>query len=216
MEMLLILTRRIFNSSTRNLALIALAVCGLSPFASASTMRAIPAFRERLSDGRDTIVASDAASAYSYANGQFSGGPVWETGAARVQIVSGTDLRGPRSQIGKFEAAHPTPDSIALYTIWIGSNDLFDILVDSIVASPSRYGFTDVPAPCLMEEVDDSGGTFCDAPNKYLFEIHPIAAGHGFAGSAEVTPLVTPEPAYVSLITAGLLGLVPVFRRQRG
>jgi phospholipase/lecithinase/hemolysin len=34
------------------------------------------------------------------------------------------DLTGPAGQISQFEALHPTASPTALYTIWIGSNDL--------------------------------------------------------------------------------------------
>ncbi len=90
-----------------------------------------------------------------YANGQFSNGPVWlQTLAARdgiapltASLVGGTDyaygdaqtgttlfnvatpidLTGSLGQIAQFQAAHTTADPKALYTIWIGSNDILSI-----------------------------------------------------------------------------------------
>jgi phospholipase/lecithinase/hemolysin len=97
--------------------------------------------------------------------GQFSNGPVWvqgfasglglsplapsllggtdyaygtaETGPTAFNTsLTPTDLAGPTGQLAQFGAAHSTADPNALYAIWIGSNDLLDILAG---AAPSQY-----------------------------------------------------------------------------
>lgn len=90
-----------------------------------------------------------------YANGQFSNGPVWvqdltqslglpaltpsllggtdyaygsaETGTTLFHTGNLADLVGPGGQIAQYQAVPHAKDPNALYTIWIGSNDLFDI-----------------------------------------------------------------------------------------
>ncbi len=81
-------------------------------------------------------------------------------------------------------------------------------LLDTIVANPASYGFTNVTQPCLTGEVNYAGGTPCADPNQYLFwdELHPTAAGHEILAN-EALALVTPEPASISLIAVGLVGL---------
>jgi phospholipase/lecithinase/hemolysin len=277
-----------------------------------------------------------------YFNGQFSNGNVWvqnlaidlglapltpsllggtdyaygtgETGVTSFNTSApGTDLLGATGQLAQFEATHAAADPNALYTIWIGANDLTDILanatpsqyaadigtvvgnidtaigglaalgaknflivtvpdlgltpeatalgsiasagaselsaafdttlvngaapflpslsalagssldisvlntyslLDSIVADPALYGFTNVTQPCLTGEVNYSGGTPCATPNQYLFwdQLHPTAAADVLVADAALT-LVTPEPASTSLIAIGLLGLVILRRR---
>jgi phospholipase/lecithinase/hemolysin len=57
---------------------------------------------------------------YAYGSG--------ETGNASFDTSNPvTDLLGPTGQLAQFNAAHPTADPNALYTIWIGANDLSDI-----------------------------------------------------------------------------------------
>jgi phospholipase/lecithinase/hemolysin len=82
-------------------------------------------------------------------------------------------------------------------------------LLDSIVADSASYGFSNVTQPCLTGEVDYAGGTPCANPGQYLFwdELHPTAAGHEIVAD-EALALVTPEPASISLIAVGLIGLV--------
>ncbi len=100
-----------------------------------------------------------------YVNGQFTNGNVWvqdlasglglapltpsllggtdyaygtgETGVTAFNTSApGTDLLGPAGQLAQFQAVHATADPNALYTIWIGSNDLTDILAN---AAPAQY-----------------------------------------------------------------------------
>ena len=87
-------------------------------------------------------------------------------------------------------------------------------LLDTIVANPASYDFSNVTQPCLTGEVNYAGGTPCANPSQYLFwdELHPTAAGHEIVAD-EALALVTPEPTYISLIAVGLIGMV--IRRWR-
>lgn len=85
-------------------------------------------------------------------------------------------------------------------------------LVDAIVANPGAYGFTNVTAPCVTGAVNYVGGTACSSDinvqNQYLFwdQQHPTEAGHALLGEAALA-IVTPEPASLTLLAAGLVGL---------
>ncbi len=86
-------------------------------------------------------------------------------------------------------------------------------LLDQIVANPA---FTNSTAPCLPNAVNYAGGTPCPNPNQYVFwdYLHPTAAADVFIADAALN-LVTPEPASISLIGVGLLGLAGLRRRYR-
>jgi phospholipase/lecithinase/hemolysin len=90
-------------------------------------------------------------------------------------------------------------------------------LLDTIVANPASYGFTNVTQPCLTGEVNYAGGTPCANPSQYLFwdELHPTAAGHEIVADGALA-LVTPEPASISVIAVGLIGLAIWRRRSAG
>jgi phospholipase/lecithinase/hemolysin len=278
-----------------------------------------------------------------YVNGQFTNGNVWlqdlasglglpsltpsllggtdyaygtaETGVTAFNTSDpGTDLLGATGQLAQFQSTHATADPNALYAIWIGSNDLTDMLadaspsqyaadiatiagnidlaidtlaglgaknflivtvpnlgdtpealaagpaasagasavsaafdttlvngagpipslsalaagagidisvldaytlLDSIVANPAAYGFTNVTQPCLTGEIDYSGGTPCATPNQYLFwdQLHPTAAADEVVAN-EAAALVTPEPASFLLVAVPLFGFVVVRRRK--
>jgi phospholipase/lecithinase/hemolysin len=146
-------------------ALLAVAILAV-PAAHADTFDAIYAFGDSLSDvGNDFTLTGGAYPASPYVNGQFSNGNIWAQdlasdlglpaltpsvlggtdyayGGAETAVSSYgsapalTDLLGTTGQIAQFDATHPTADPNALYTIWVGSNDLLGIL--SSGATPSH------------------------------------------------------------------------------
>jgi phospholipase/lecithinase/hemolysin len=93
-------------------------------------------------------------------------------------------------------------------------------LLDAIVANPSIYGFTNVTDPCVTGAANYVGGTACAATtaaqNQYLFwdMRHPTAAAHAVIADAALA-VVTPEPASISLIAAGLVAIGLAFRLRR-
>jgi phospholipase/lecithinase/hemolysin len=131
------------------------------PAAHASGVDAIYAFGDSLSDtGNIFILTGGALPLPPYVGGQFTNGNVWlqdfasdigmgpvapslaggtdyAYGGAETAVTSfntapaQTDLLGPTGQLAQFSATHPTADPNALYTIWIGSNDLIGILGSS-------------------------------------------------------------------------------------
>ena len=131
------------------------------PVVHASGIDAIYTFGDSLSDtGNDYIGTGGALPLTPYVSGQFTNGNVWlqdfasdigvgpvapslaggtdyayggaETGVTSFNTaVPATDLLGSTGQLAQFEATHLAADSKALYTIWIGSNDLSDILATS-------------------------------------------------------------------------------------
>jgi phospholipase/lecithinase/hemolysin len=124
----------------------------------ASVVDAIYSFGDSLSDVGNIFAATGGLEpAPPYVNGQFSNGNVWvqdlahdlglppllpsrlggtdyaygdgETGPTPFNTSpAATDLLGATGQLAQFEATHATADPNALYTIWIGSNDVTDIL----------------------------------------------------------------------------------------
>ncbi len=89
-------------------------------------------------------------------------------------------------------------------------------LIDTIVAEPAAFGFTDVTDPCLTGEVNYAGGTPCSTPNQYLFwdELHPTAAGHAIV-AADAFQTLAPEPATLTILGIGALLLLAARRRSK-
>src|ERR1019366_10571912 len=89
-------------------------------------------------------------------------------------------------------------------------------LLDTIVADPAAFGFTNVTQACLTGEVNYSGGTPCGTPNQYLFwdQLHPTAAADVFVADAALSLVVpavkllinntTVTPSFAGLSAAGL------------
>lgn len=50
-----------------------------------------------------------------------------ETGSTPLHQANFLDLTGTTGQLGQFRQAIPHPDPRALYTLWIGGNDLYDV-----------------------------------------------------------------------------------------
>jgi phospholipase/lecithinase/hemolysin len=88
-------------------------------------------------------------------------------------------------------------------------------LIDTIVADPAAFGFTDVTDPCLTGEVKYAGGTPCSNPNQYLFwdELHPTAAGHTIVADAAFQ-FLAPEPATLTMLGIGVLSVLAARRRR--
>jgi phospholipase/lecithinase/hemolysin len=207
-------------SQTKSLLLIALMIVGLLPAARAGSIDAIYAFGDSLSDvGNVYTVTGGAIPGPPYVNGQFSNGPVWvqglaaglglaplapsqlggtdyaygsaETGPTAFNTsVPLTDLTGPTGQLAQFGAAHSTADPNALYTIWIGSNDLIDILTG---ASPSQYA-SDIGA--AVTNVDTAIGTLAASGAKNFLIVTvpdlgltPLAIAGGSAAQAGASSL---------------------------
>jgi phospholipase/lecithinase/hemolysin len=126
--------------------------------AAASPYTTIYAFGDSLSDAGNLYIATHGlVPVPPYSDGRFTNGPVWvqdlsqalglgpltpsllggtdfafgdaETGTTLVHTASPIDLPG---QLSAFEAAVPAPQPHALYTLWIGSNDLLDILASTL------------------------------------------------------------------------------------
>ena len=177
------------TSRTGSLALIALATGALLPSARAGTIDAVYAFGDSLSDVGNIYAASGGTiPGAPYVNGQFSNGPVWvqdlaaglglaplapsllggtdyaygsaQTGTTPVHAASALDLTGSTGQVAQFQTAHPTADPNALYTIWIGSNDLLSILTG---ATPPQYA-ADIAA--AVTNVDTAIGTLAAEGSK--------------------------------------------------
>jgi phospholipase/lecithinase/hemolysin len=141
-----------------------LAFVAVPTLSRASSYDALYAFGDSLSDvGNIYSLTGGAEPAAPYVNGQFSNGPVWvqdlaaglglpalkpylpngtgtdyafggaQSGTTPVHTATPIDLP---TQLADFATAHPTADPHALYTIWIGSNDLFSILSK---ATPPEY-----------------------------------------------------------------------------
>lgn len=301
----------------------------------AGQIDSIYAFGDSLSDaGNAFILTGGVTPGPPYSAGRFTNGNVWvqdlaldlglpaitpsltggtdyavggaESGNTLFHTAGATDLP---AQIASYQGAHPVANANALYTIWIGSNDLADIassdptvvgndlgmiarnivssigslagegaknflivdvpdlgttpealaagtlasatdsalaaafdynvlipalssiggvklsvldayaLVDSFVANPSTYGFSDVTDACVtgVNYAIFSGGTPCATPSTYLFwdREHPTAAADVFAASA-AQALITPEPSSLALAALGGLCLLIVRRRNAG
>ncbi len=86
--------------------------------------------------------------------------------------------------------------------------DTFTFL-DTVVANPAAYGFTNVTAPCF-----DGVSSVCADPSHYLFwdSVHPTTAGHAVLGAAFAAAV--PEPETYALMLAGLAVLGVLVRRH--
>jgi phospholipase/lecithinase/hemolysin len=144
-----------------------MAIALLKPVA-ASPYSTIYSFGDSLSDaGNIYTITFNIIPRPPYSNGRFTNGPVWvqdlssalglgpvlpsllggndfafggaETGTTLVHIATPFDLP---SQLSMFQKAVSTPTPGALYTLWIGSNDLLDILSSSL--SPTEKSLAEM------------------------------------------------------------------------
>ena len=85
-------------------------------------------------------------------------------------------------------------------------------LINSVVADPGAYGFSDVHNPCFVAADPNnpftSGGTECGDPNSYLFwdAVHPTSAA-GELIAADAYAKVVPEPSTWAMMAIGFAGL---------
>jgi phospholipase/lecithinase/hemolysin len=217
--------------TSRLCTVMALGGCILLRTAEAGQIDAIYSFGDSLSDvGNIYATTTDTVPGAPYFNGQFSNGNVWvqdlasdlglaslapsllggtdyaygtgETGVTSFNTSApATDLLGSSGQLAQFQSTHATADPNALYTIWIGSNDLSDILAS---AAPSQYG-ADIGT--VAANIDTAIGTLTamGARNFLVVTVPdlgltPDALAAGPAASAGATEL---SAAFDSTLVSG-------------
>ena len=88
--------------------------------------------------------------------------------------------------------------------------DLLDLygLMNSAVANPSAYGFTNVTDPCYNGAVGAGGGTVCASPDSYLFwdAFHPSTVAHSLI--ADTALRAVPEPPVLALVALALMAML--------
>ncbi len=129
-------------------------------------------------------------------------GPAAEAAASALSKAFDTALLGA---VGTIAAA----DGIRLFTV-----DTYSLL-DSVVAHPTAFGFSNATAPCWTGSYTSaSSGTVCANPASYVFwdGEHPTAAAHAVVADAALAAV--PEPASLGLFAIAAAALLPLRRRR--
>jgi phospholipase/lecithinase/hemolysin len=220
---------------TRRIAATIAGLClALSPVA-AHAYSALYVFGDSLSDaGNDFIATSGAEPAAPYVNGEFSNGPIWAQdlsqslglGTLAPSLAGGTDYAfggattglaataTPGSivptltaQIGLFAAAHGSvAPSTALYSVWIGSNDLLNI----IASGTSGLTALSLAQQAAQSEATDIAGLAGIGARDFLVPLvsdlgaAPELTSQGLAASTAGTALAL---AYDAALEADLANL---------
>ena len=80
-------------------------------------------------------------------------------------------------------------------------------LIDSVVADPGAYGFSNATDPCYLGPLT-GGGAACSDPSSYLFwdHVHPTEHGHSILADVAYG-LAVPEPSSWAMMLLGFVGL---------
>lgn len=100
-------------------------------------------------------------------------------------------------------------DGLHLFTV-----DTYSLL-DSVVAHPAAYGFSNATTPCWTGSYTSAAsGSVCADPASYVFwdGEHPTAAAHAIVADAALAAV--PEPASLGLLAIALAALAPLRRRR--
>ncbi len=191
----------------------------LSTPASAANYPALYAFGDSLSDAGNAYLATGGAEPISppYSGGRFSNGPVWvqdlaaqlglgplapslaggtdfavggaETGTTPVHTANASDLP---AQLAAFQGAVPKPASGALYSLWIGANDLFSILATPGITPTVAEADASAAAANVASFV---AGLAADGAKNLLLVtvpnlgVAPAVTAHGTAAETAATDL---------------------------
>jgi phospholipase/lecithinase/hemolysin len=200
--------------------LAALALCLLSGArsAEAASYPAIYIFGDSLSDaGNDwQLTLRRLPQSPPYSHGRFSNGPIWiqqlgialgistlkpsllggsdyayggaQSGPTSVHTVSAIDLP---TQLAQFEANVSHPNSGALYVLWIGANDLFDILSKNLAPSDQAHAIGDVirNEEVFVTTIALNGATHLMVPTAPDLGVTPTITSQGAAASKAATAL---------------------------